>query len=217
MSTSKLAGMLRAALYPPCLLLGLGMTAGCGSTINGSSGDEGGGGSEGSPTTSGLGGGTSSSTAPTMSAMALTRAQRDALWEEENGGDTASSSSAGGLDPNDLFLMASDVGVSCGEAYVDLPCGFHWSVGIGVPPALQAVGVYPLDGAELSQYSLRSETSALHDDPQGPDDCAVGFGPLSGTLEILAIDETAVHFRLTVSDDLWDTDPSGEYVAPRCP
>jgi hypothetical protein len=96
------------------------------------------------------------------------------------------------------------------------PCFSPLSL-FGVPPALQAVGIYDLESPELSQYSGIAETWDLHEDPYGPDDCAQGFGAVSGTLEILAIDDSAVRFRVTLVDSVWKTDPSGEYVAPRCP
>ncbi len=216
MSITPVTSSLRRGFSSPVLLIGLASLAGCGTTIVGGGDDEGGGGQAASSTGQGLGGSTSTSTAPAMPAMAITRAQLDVLWDDTGSGDV-SSSSGGGLDPNDLFLKLSDLGVSCGEAYVQLSCGFHWSATIGVPPALQAVGVYDLESPELSQYSSMSETWDLHEDPYGPEDCVWGGGSMSGTLEILAIDDSEVHFRLTTSDTHWETDPSGEYVAPRCP
>ncbi len=57
-----------------------------------------------------------------LPAVALTRAQMDVLWDRywESQGDVGGSSGSGGgdgpaLDPDDLFLRASDLGVSCGS------------------------------------------------------------------------------------------------------
>jgi hypothetical protein len=156
-----------------------------------------------------------------LTAVALTRAQMDVLWEQywESRGDITGSSGSGGpapeLDPNDLFLRASDLGVSCGSPTTDLSCGGHWQVHIVLPTAYQQVGVYDLNDSVIGLYSSMSETGQPYS-PQ-PDDCPWGggsFGP--GTLEILAIDSAEVRFRLTMGS-LWESDPSGEYTAPRCP
>jgi hypothetical protein len=209
MSITHLASV-RQSVSAAVLLLGLASLAGCGTTVVGGGGaDEGGGGQAASSTGQGLGGSTSTSSTPEMLAMAITRAQLEVLL------DTGYFTSGGGFDPDELFLKLSDIGVSCGEASVLLPCGFHWSVSISLPPALQAVGVYDLESPQIT--AGKSETSELHEDPIDAEDCAWGGGGLSGTLEILAIDDSTVHFRLTVSNSIAETDPSGEYVAPRCP
>ncbi|MDC0678169.1 hypothetical protein [Sorangium atrum] len=157
-----------------------------------------------------------------LPAVALTRAQMDVLWDRywESQGDVGGSSGSGGgdgpaLDPDDLFLRASDLGVSCGSPTTQLRCGGHWQLSIVLPSAYQQVGVYDLEDPALISYSHMSETGEPYS-PR-PDDCPWGggsFGP--GTLEILSIDNAEVRFRLTVGS-LWDTDPSGEYTAPRCP
>ncbi|WP_437732459.1 hypothetical protein [Sorangium sp. So ce1335] len=156
-----------------------------------------------------------------LPAVALTRAQMDVLWDEywANQDDIGTGSTGGGateLDPNDLFLRASDLGVSCGSPTTKLTCGGHWSLSIVLPSAYQQVGVYDLEDPALVQYSMMSETGEPYS-PR-PDDCPWGggsFGP--GTLEILAIDEAEVRFRVTLDSSIWDADPSGEYTAPRCP
>ncbi|WP_437523084.1 hypothetical protein WME79_33295 [Sorangium sp. So ce726] len=157
-----------------------------------------------------------------LPAVALTRAQLDVLWDRywESQGDVGGSTGSGGgdgpaLDPNDLFLHASDLGVSCGSPTTRLTCGGHWELSLALPSAYQQVGVYDLEDPALIAYSYMSETGEPNS-PR-PDDCSGGggsFGP--GTLEILSIDEAEVRFRLTMGSP-WDTDPSGEYTAPRCP
>ncbi|MGK3988691.1 hypothetical protein WME99_36945 [Sorangium sp. So ce136] len=157
----------------------------------------------------------------TLPAVALTRAQLDVLWDEywESQGDVGSSGSTGGgdveLDPNDLFLRASDLGVSCGSPTTQLTCGGHWQLSIALPSAYQQVGVYDLEDPELIRYSMMSETGEPNSSV--PDDCPWGGGSIGrGTLEILSIDEAEVRFRVTL-DSFWDSDPSGEYTALRCP
>ncbi|HTN87900.1 MAG TPA: hypothetical protein VL242_29675 [Sorangium sp.] len=156
-----------------------------------------------------------------LTAVALTRAQLDVLWDEywASQGDVGTSGSTGGgdveLDPNDLFLRASDLGASCGSPTTHLTCGGHWQLSIALPIAYQRVGVYDLEDPELIRYSMMSETGEPYSSL--PDDCPSGGGSIGrGTLEILAIDEAEVRYRVTLSS-FWDTDPSGEYTAPRCP
>lgn len=194
--------------------------AACGSQVSDGGGfiqGSGGGGGEGNQGTTGTQGAGGSSATP---AVAMTRAQLDVLWDAywaENGGGTSSSSSGGApLDPNDLFVQISDLGTSCGSPTVELSCGGHWSVSIGIPPALQQVGVYDLQDPLLSMYSSMSETADAS--PGDPADCGWGGGSMGpGTLEILSITSDAIHFQLTMEPFVFDADPSGEYTAPRCP
>lgn len=153
-------------------------------------------------------------------AVSLTRAQNDILWDEYwEGKDPSGSTSSGGggdLDPNDLFLHLADVGVSCGSPTAELPCGGHFEMTLVLPPDLQQVGVYDLEDPKLIAYSSMSETGEPH--AGDPKDCPWGGGSLgAGSLEIIAIDATEVHFKVTLQGGLWTEDPSGEYVAPRCP
>ena len=113
-------------------------------------------------------------------------------------------------------MKVGDVSVSCSDPYAALGCGGHWRVSLGLPPALQQVGVYPLDGPELQQFSMHTETG--QPTGPGPDACTWGGGTLGkGTLEIIAIDASGVHFKLDLTAPFWDSNPSGEYVAARCP
>ncbi|MEJ7729564.1 MAG: hypothetical protein WKG00_10135 [Polyangiaceae bacterium] len=153
----------------------------------------------------------------TGTAVALTRAQLDVLWDEywdENGGSSGSTTGSSGgtpLDPNDLVLHFSDLGVSCGSPTVDLGCG-HWHAYLVLPPALQQVGVYDLADPAIMQFSVISDT--FPDDGTGR--CGGGSGPVEpGTLEITAISDTQVDFVVTASVPF--SDPSGTYSAPRCP
>ena len=155
-------------------------------------------------------------------AVAMTRAQLDVLWNEyweEHTSSSVSTTTTGGgsdLDPNDLFIQIADVGASCNSPSVELDCGGHWNVSIGIPPALQYPGVYDLEDPALSLYSFMSETGQPHS--PAPDDCSWGGGSLGpGTLEIVSISESEIHFKLTLLPFIWESDPSGEYTAPRCP
>jgi hypothetical protein len=174
-------------------------------------GEGGSGGSSGSGTTDPVG----------SASVAMTRAQSDAAWAAywaSHGGEPGSSSASGGggLDPNDLFLRVSDLGVSCGSPTTDLPCGGHWDMTLVLPSGSQKVGVYNLEDPALEQYSVLSETGAPNSTVAG--DCPAGGGSLgSGTVEIVFIDETQVKFQLTVTNPLSDSDPSGMYTAARCP
>lgn len=151
-------------------------------------------------------------------AVALTRGQLDVLWDEywdehDSSGSTSGSSGGDPLDPNDLVLHFSDLGVSCGSPTVELPCGSHWQVYVTLPPALQQVGVYDLEDPQITAYSVMTETGP----DRGGNECWGGGGPLpGGTIEITAISATQVDFVLTAVN-AFDSDPSGTYSAPRCP
>lgn len=181
--------------------------------------DEGRGGANGGGTN---GGTTGNGTAPVgrLPALARTRAQNDVLWKDywakhPSGGGSSSGSGSTPLDPNDLFLQFSDVGVACSEVTVDLPCGGHWSASIGVPPALQKPGVYDLGGPELSRYSHMSESGAQYG--ADPKSCSGGGGSFgTGTLEIISIDATSVKFKVNAKS-YSSFSPNGEYTAVRCP
>lgn len=213
----------------PFLLLPV-LLAACGNYVVQGGGDEkkahegtgGNAGNGGTGGTGGAGGNTSSSGSnpdPGLIAVALTRAQLDVLWDEywANHDPSGSSSSVGGgpaLNPNDLFLRASDLGASCDSPSTDLTCGGHWQLSIALPPEMQQVGVYDLEDPAILAYSYMSETGEQNS--PNPEDCPWGGGSLgAGTLEILSIDENEVHFRVEL--EYWNANPSGEYIAPRCP
>lgn len=204
-----------ALLVPLLLTACTAQVIGSTSGINGSGGGNGSGGN-GSGGSNGQGG----TGGVAQVAVAMTRAQSDVLWTQywADHGEPGSSSSSGGndLDPNDLFLRVSDLGATCDSPTTELSCGGHWNLTLVLPPAFQAVGTYQLDDPALVQYSIITETG----DPIGgsPTECSGGGGSLgAGTVEILSIDATLVRFRLTMSDPLSSSDPSGEYTAPRCP
>lgn len=188
--------------------------------IGGSSGlNQGGGGSGGGAGNGGGDPGTGGVGGIASVAVAMNRAKSDMLWEEywaTHGGSGSSSSSSGGnLDPNDLFLRVSDLGATCTSPTTELDCGGHWNLTLVVPSALQQPGSYDLESDALVQYSVMSETGPASADGSG--ECSWGGGSLgAGTLEILALDPAAVHFRLTMTSGIWESDPSGEYTAPRC-
>jgi hypothetical protein len=108
------------------------------------------------------------------------------------------------------------MGVHCASPTVDLPCGGHYHLSLVLPPALQDVGVYDLEGSELELYSMMSETGDLNS--ADPEDCPWGGGSTGpGTLEIISINDTEVHFKVAFTSGVWDANPSGEYTALRCP
>jgi hypothetical protein len=204
--------MMNAKVFALLLAAPLALTA-CVSQVIGGGGGTGGSGGSGGSAGTGMGG-------PTMTASAMTRAQADVAWDNywaAHGGEPGSSSSSGGdtLDPNDLFLHFADTGVTCEYPTVDLACGDHWQVTLVLPTSYQQVGSYSLDDPNIVQYSIMDETGPGNS--PDPGDCSGGGGSLTGgTVEILSIDATEVHFRLTMQNNLFDNDPSGEYTAPRC-
>lgn len=178
-----------------------------------------GGGSSGGNGTGGSGGGGNAMLSP---ALANTRAEMDVLWDQywqQNGGTSSGGTTSSGgqpLDPNDLFVRISDMGVSCDSPTVELPCGEHWSLSIGIPTAVQQPGVYDLQNSPIATYSLLSESGEPYS--PAPGDCAMGGGSLgAGTLEIISISSQEVHVKLNMQPTGFAVDPSGEYIAPRCP
>ena len=129
-------------------------------------------------------------------------------------GQTGSSGVGGGSgpDPNTLFIFVSDAAQSCADPYAQGDgCSIaRYQVAIGLPPSLQAVGVYPLD-----QIATFSET-----DPGGsPDECSGGGGSYwDGTISITAIDAQKVSFTLSGTATLFLTpgNADGAYEAERC-
>ena len=152
------------------------------------------------------------------SAVALTRAQLDALRDAAPETSSVTATTGGdlpALDPADLFLKISDLGAACDEAYTHLSCGGHWSLSIALPPEYQAVGVYDLGDWKISQYSMMSETTESYSTPE---DCGWGGGTIGGgTIEVLAIDENEVRFRVDMQSAFLEGNPNGEYTALRCP
>jgi hypothetical protein len=176
------------------------------------------------PGTGGTGGGANPE--DLAQATAMTRAHRDALadayWEQvaSETGSVVSTGTGGGIepDPNEIILEVSDLALMACDIYpVRVPCGGHWKLSFTLPAAYQQVGVYNLDDPAL--HGSVFETFESYDSQ--PDSCGMGggtfFGFASGTLEILAIDDAEVRFRLAVEGSPMERDPSGEYTAPRCP
>jgi hypothetical protein len=158
-----------------------------------------------------------SASKPTQLAVAMTRAQGEALWQQdisENSSGYTVTTTGGGLDPNDLFIRISDQGASCQSAHVELDCGGHFYLSVALPPAYQAVGVYDLEDPAIASYSMMSETGAPYD---SPDDCSWGGGTVgSGTIEVTGITDTALDVVIQIKDSFWDNNPSGKYTVPRC-
>ncbi len=199
-------------LFGTLFLLAPLALAACGTTIvngGGTGGDGVGGGDGGGDVGTGV------------AAVAMTRAQNDAAWAaywaaNPPGSGSTTSSGGGGLNPNDLFLHVSDLGVSCSLPLTELSCGGHWDLTIVLPPAYQAVGVYDLEDPGLLQYSVLTSTGQPNGSG-GDLDCSWGGGSIgSGSVEILSIDASEVRFRVNVVDP-FDANPSGEYTALRCP
>jgi hypothetical protein len=203
---------MNALLQKLPLLLGSILLAACGTVVNGGGGDP-----NQNPTSS-----TGESPDNTVRpAVAYTRAQNDVLWDEywasqgSSSGGSTSGSGGDNLDPTDLFLRISDMGVTCTSPTTELSCGGHYQLTLVLPPALQKVGVYDLEDPQLVAYSSMSETGDLNS--ADPNDCPWGGGSLGeGSVEITAIDDSEVRFKVSMGGSLWSSDPSGVYTAPRC-
>jgi hypothetical protein len=123
------------------------------------------------------------------------------------------SSSTGGstVDPNTLFLFVSNGAQSCLDPHAQpAGCAARYQVSISLPPALQAVGTYPLK--DIGFVSLT--------EPGGPGSCAGGGGSYwDGTIDITAIDGANVTFTLAGTAGVFfnpGTTADGTYTAKRC-
>lgn len=158
----------------------------------------------------GTGGGGVGGGAASYNALALYRSQ----VPDVSGGGENSTSTGGGtdLDPNDLFVIISNHGLTCVDPYGSYACG-NWRVAIVIPPALQVPGVLDLHSPELLNYSGFSVS--------GPDDgsgnCYGGGGSFyDGTVEIVSLDATQVVVRFEGTDTS-EFDVDGVHTAIRCP
>lgn len=126
------------------------------------------------------------------------------------GTTVAASSGGGGPDPNTLFIQLSDTPESCNDPYAAEPCGNHYRISIGIPVALQQLGIIALnDPTLISSFSW----SGLED---APGQCPGGGGSFfDGELEITAIDQTHVQGILT-NTSTFDFNANGVFDAPRC-
>lgn len=86
------------------------------------------------------------------------------------------------------------------------PRGDNWSASFSLPPDMQGPGVYDL-GAVSGGMSVTTGP--------GPR-CGGGGGTLSGTLEIVSIDDSQVVGRFG-NTDAFDFDANGAWTAERCP
>jgi hypothetical protein len=125
-------------------------------------------------------------------------------------GTTVASSSGGGPDPNTLYIAISNTPEVCADPFEAEPCGNNYRVSIGIPVALQQVGIISLnDPSIISNFSW----SGLAD---SPGQCPGGGGSfIDGELEITAIDGTHVAGILT-NTSTFDFDANGAFDAPRC-
>ena len=126
------------------------------------------------------------------------------------GTTVAASSGGGGPDPNTLFIQLSNTPENCNDPYAAEACGNHYRVSIGIPVALQKVGIIALNDMTVISYASYSGLEDL------PGQCPGGGGSfIDGELEITAIDSTHVQGILTNTWAL-DFDANGVFDAPRC-
>ncbi len=126
------------------------------------------------------------------------------------GTTVAASSGGGGPDANTLFISISDTPEICTDPYAAEPCGNHYRISIGIPVALQKVGIIALnDMSIISSFSWAGIEDV-------PGQCPGGGGSFfDGELEITAIDQTHVQGILT-NTATFDFDANGVFDAPRC-
>jgi hypothetical protein len=121
-----------------------------------------------------------------------------------------------GIDPNTVYLEFGDATPTCSAPNPTTTCGNHFSVSIGIPPAMLSAGnVIQLSDQQVISTFDESGAATGAD----PNDCPGGGGSfLSGQISIDAVDSASVHFTLSGAQPL-DFGPSSvnaSYVAARC-
>lgn len=123
---------------------------------------------------------------------------------------TTTSSGGGGPDPNTLYIAISDTPEICSDPFQAEPCGNHYRVALGIPVALQKVGIIPLnDPSIIANFSWAGPADATGQCPGG------GGSFFDGELEITAIDALHVEGILT-NTSTFDFDANGAFTAARC-
>jgi hypothetical protein len=188
---------------------------GGGSTGSGGSGGVDVGTSTGTSFTTGDTGSSSGSTTPPTNdgpAIAMLRSELPVPTPPDGSSGVTTTGGGPDQDPSALFLFVSNVAQSCGDPFGALSgCATpEFQVTIVLPPALQAVGTYPLD-----QIATASES-----EPEGGNVCSGGGGSYwDGTIQITAIDTTHVEFTLAGTTELFigsGQTANGAYSAKRC-
>jgi len=111
--------------------------------------------------------------------------------------------------PDTLFLEIASLGNTCQSPLGPLNSGgSFWQRQLGLPPADQAVGTYPISGSGIYWEGEEAMSS-----PQGASGITSGGPPGAGfgTIQIISIDKMQVTFRLTGLNQ-----EDGQYVAKRC-
>ncbi len=211
--------MQNAQKHSPWLLAAISMTAllslaACGTEVIG-----GGSGANGTTSASGASGGsggngnggsgTAGGNVGSSNAIAMLYSEMESP-PNPTGTTVGSTSGGGGPDPNTLFISISDTPEICTEPYAAEPCGDNYRISIGIPVALQKVGIISLnDPTLISSFSW----SGLENSPGA---CPGGGGSFyDGELEITAIDQTHVQGILT-NTSTFDFDANGVFDALRC-
>jgi hypothetical protein len=198
------------------LMLGCQTTViGGGSGGNGGSGGVDVGMTTGTSFTTGDTGSSSGSTTPPTDdgpAIAMLRSQLPTPTPPDGSSGVTTTGGGPDQDPNALFLFVSNVAQSCGDPFAALSgCSMpEFQVTIVLPPALQAVGTYPLDQIATAGMS----------EPESGGVCSGGGGSYwDGTIQITAIDATHVELTLAGTTELFigsGKTANGAYSAKRC-
>jgi hypothetical protein len=131
-------------------------------------------------------------------AIAMTREQVDEI---------PAAQPVAGASPEDLQLQVSNRELTCGTfGFATGGCFDQWVATFEIAPSMQKPGVYPI--GDLVDSGIASEF------PDGTSCPRASVGFVSGTFEVLEIDDAHVRYKVT-------TDPvtyaEGEHTAARCP
>ncbi|MFO0549001.1 MAG: hypothetical protein U0271_11480 [Polyangiaceae bacterium] len=118
-----------------------------------------------------------------------------------------------------LLLVYGAEEPTCADPLEDHSCEvpFTWRVLIGLPSEYQVVGAR-VDLEDIDTYFMPLITESFVESPQDVNngECSGGGGTLTGSLEVLAIDDATI--TVHVEGFTFDrADPSGDWVLARCP
>jgi hypothetical protein len=144
-------------------------------------------------------------------AIAMTRAQRQALLEAGNAVSTTGSVQD---DPDDLWVVIADTAMVCTEFPPFPACGGHWKVDLMLTQSMLQGGKHSLAGEWFG-----ASYSDVAEDPNFPDICGGGGsgGGIEGFVEVLEFNESEISFRLHADPWSIDDDIDGIYTIPLCP
>ncbi|WP_050430211.1 hypothetical protein [Chondromyces crocatus] len=116
-------------------------------------------------------------------------------------------------DPETLFVFISSLGASCGNPYAlgGPGCDTGWLLHFQLPVAYQTPGIYDLLDPQLQAFVSMEQA-----DPNTNTCMGGGGSGLTGTIEVLSVDDDIIHVRVSGTSDPTFGILDGDYQVARC-